>query len=196
MCGDSICVASLYNPTVVMKNVLIKTSVMAVKQKCREIIKLFPKATIRICWMDGKSNSTSKLLFDNLSIMNSRLYRHGPENLHEESEDRVVFYKVDKDKEEWIPLPGSLIMRAREDAEKIQNASSGETFVNNQPELENCKICHLSEECGLILTRRMKAEKEKTEQATHPQQGNKRKMNTESCEGMGLKCKLRKIRIY
>ena len=54
MCGDSICVASLYNPKVVMKNVLIKTSVMAVKQKCREIIKLFPKATIKICWMDGK----------------------------------------------------------------------------------------------------------------------------------------------
>ena len=56
-----------------------------------------------LCWMDGKSNaadSTSKLTYDNVNIINSKLYREGPNHLHEDGPDRVVFYKVTKDKEE------------------------------------------------------------------------------------------------
>jgi hypothetical protein len=63
--------------------------------------------------MDGKLNaadSTSKLMFENVEIMNSKLYRNEPGNLHYESEERVVFYRITKDKEEWIPLPEKLIM--------------------------------------------------------------------------------------
>ena len=89
MGGDSICIATLYNPKLSLKNILLKSAVWAVKHKGREIIKLLPKAVIRICWMDGKSNaadSTSKLMFDNISIINSRMYRHGPDNLHRNCE--------------------------------------------------------------------------------------------------------------
>ena len=79
---ETACIATLYNPKLSLKNILFKLAVWTVKQKGRDIIKLLPKPVIRICWMDGKSNaadSTSKLMFDNISIMNSRMYRHGPD---------------------------------------------------------------------------------------------------------------------
>ena len=87
MAGDSICVSTLYNPGLNIKNILLRSTVVAVKDKCQDIIKIFPNATVMLCWMDGKSNaadSTSKLTYDN----------------------------VTKDKVEWIPLPERLIMRA------------------------------------------------------------------------------------
>jgi hypothetical protein len=103
LAGDSICVATLFNPRIVMKNVLPKTAIMAVKDKCQDIIRLFPKATIQLAWMDGKLNaadSTSKLMFENVVIINSKLYQNGPGNLHYDNEERVVFYRISKDKEE------------------------------------------------------------------------------------------------
>jgi hypothetical protein len=193
LAGDSICVATLFNPKIVMKNVLLKTAIMAVKDKCQEIIRLFPNATIQLAWMDGKLNaadSTSKLMFENIEIMNSKLYRNGPGNLHYESEERVVFYRITKDKEEWIPLPEKLIMRAKADTEKIQSSESSETFANNKPEeIEECQLCHQTEDCGIYLTRQMA----KDQQATGKEveilpglQSRKRKLKSDSCEGSGL----------
>ena len=73
-------------------------------------------------------------MYDNINIINSKLYREGPDHLHENSPDRIVFYKVTKDKEEWIPLPERLIMRAMKQSDKILKASAQETFANNVPE--------------------------------------------------------------
>ena len=103
LAGDSICVSTLYNPGLNIKNILLRSTVVAVKDKCQDIIKIFPNATILLCWMDGKSNaadSTSKLTYDNINIINSKLYREGPIQLHEDEPERVVFYRVTKDKEE------------------------------------------------------------------------------------------------
>ena len=78
--------------------------------------------------MDGKSNaadSTSKLTYDNINIINSKLYREGPTHLHEDGPDRVVFYRVTKDKEEWIPLPE----RAKTQSEQILKAAPSESFT-------------------------------------------------------------------
>ena len=183
-----------------MKNVLLKTAIIAVKDKCQDIIRMFPKDTIQLCWMDGKLNaadSTSKLMFENVEIMNSKLYRNGPGNLHYDSEERVVFYRITKDKEEWIPLPEKLIMRAKADTEKIQKAETSETFPNNKPEeVEECEICHQTEDCGIYMTRLMAREQQEAGKEVEILSGlkaKKRKLKTDSCEGSGLVCKASKM---
>ena len=95
-------------------------------------MKLFPKAEILLCWLDGNKNAAdtmSKLHYDNVSILNSKLYRNGPEELFKECEDRVVFYRFTEGKEEWIPLPEKLIMRARKpnQAKPLQTTKSQKT---------------------------------------------------------------------
>ena len=55
MAGDSICMSTLYNPGLNIKNILLRSNVIAVKDKCQDIIKIFPNATVKLCWMDGKS---------------------------------------------------------------------------------------------------------------------------------------------
>jgi hypothetical protein len=106
--------------------------------------------------MDAKLNaadSTSKLMFENVESMNFKLYRKGPGNLNYDSEDWVVFYRSNKNEEEWIPLPENLIMRAK--------AETSETCAKNKPEeVEECEICHQMEDCGIYLTRLMAREQE------------------------------------
>ena len=53
LAGDSICVASLFNPKVEMRNVLLRSAILSCKDKCLDIMKLFPKAEIQLCWLDG-----------------------------------------------------------------------------------------------------------------------------------------------
>ena len=142
----------------------------------------------------------SKLHYDNVSILNSTLYRNGPEELFKDCEDRVVFYRFTEGKEEWIPLPEKLIQRARSDTEKIQKTEPSKTFANNQiPEdkLEACNLYHETKDCGLYLTRQMQKEQEKLGSATKLETGlqprtRKRKAKAETCEGLGLKCKAAK----
>jgi hypothetical protein len=128
--------------------------------------------------------------------MNSSLYRNGPGNLHYENEDRVVFYKITKDKEEWIPLPEKLIMRAKTETEKIQKTESSESFANNRPdEIEECAMCHQTEDCGIYLTRQMAKEQQEAGEPPEIVPGlnpRKRKAKTQSCEGSGLRCKVAK----
>ena len=55
--------------------------------------------------MEGEKNAadtTSKLHFDNTTILNSKLFRNGSDELFKDSEDKVVFYKITAEKEEWI----------------------------------------------------------------------------------------------
>ena len=44
--GDSLCTASLYNPSIVIKMFLIRGSVATMKERCREILHLLPRANI------------------------------------------------------------------------------------------------------------------------------------------------------
>ena len=122
---------------------------------------LFPTATVMLCWMDGKSNaadSKSKLTYGNINIINSKLYREGPDHLREDGPDRVLFYKVTKDKEEWIPLPERLIMRAKKQSEKILKARLAETCANNVPkDIERCFMCQDNETCEECSKRKMRA---------------------------------------
>ena len=105
--------------------------------------------------------------------------------------ERVVFYEISAAGEKWTPLPERLIMRAKEDSEKIQSTISSETFANNQPS-ETCNHCHMNfEDCGLMITRSMK---EDTKEDGVEERGTKRKMTTESCEGMGFSCNLKKMK--
>ena len=93
-------------------------------------------------------------MYDNINIINSKLYREGPDHLHENSPDRIVFYKVTKDKEEWIPLPERLIMRAKKHSEQILKASPAQTFANNVP--EDIKKCVNTNDqyCAAVFRRR------------------------------------------
>ena len=49
LAGDSICVSTLYNPGLNIKNILLRSTVVAIKDKCQDIIKIFPNATILLC---------------------------------------------------------------------------------------------------------------------------------------------------
>ena len=136
--------------------------------------------------MDGKSNdadSSSKITYDNINIINSKLYRKGPIQLHEDGPERVVFYRVTKDKEEWIPLPERLIMRAKTQSEQILKAAPSETFANNDPESnERCFMCQDNETCGIYLTRMHQRENQKKGIVTELSRGlpsKKRKAKTQ-----------------
>ena len=99
----------------------------------------------------------------------------------------MIFYEVSAEGEKWIPLPEKLIMRAREDSERIQRTNSSETFANNQP-IETCELCHMNiEECGLMITRIMKEQKatyESKPEEEPQRRGVKRKISSESSDGI------------
>jgi hypothetical protein len=88
-------------------------------------------------------------------------------------------------------------MRAKVDTEKIQKSETSETFANNKPEeVEECQICHQTEECGIYLTRQMAREQQETGKEVEILSGmksRKRKLKTDSCEGSGLVCKASKM---
>ena len=46
MMGDSTCVACLFSPTITIKNVLLRTVFVTVKQRIREIIEMLPETTV------------------------------------------------------------------------------------------------------------------------------------------------------
>ena len=88
-------------------------------------------------------------------------------------------------------------MRAKADTEKIQKAETSETFPNNKPEeVEECEICHQTEDCGIYMTRLMAREQQEAGKEVEILSGlkaKKRKLKTDSCEGSGLVCKASKM---
>ena len=42
LAGDSVSVSSLYNLSISIKNILLKSTVVAIKDKCQDIIRIFP----------------------------------------------------------------------------------------------------------------------------------------------------------
>ena len=85
-------------------------------------------------------------------------------------------------------------MRAKSESEKIQQTDSSESFTNNKPdEIEECAMCHQTEDCGIYLTRQMsrvQQEKGIPSEILPGLNPRKRKSKTQSCEGSGLKCKV------
>ena len=98
LAGDSLCTASLYNRSIVIKNVLIRGSVATVKERWREILNLLPQSNIYLTWLEGKyktADASSNLFFNQVEVINTDLYRHGPKGLTDiNSGIHTIFYKV------------------------------------------------------------------------------------------------------
>ena len=85
-------------------------------------------------------------------------------------------------------------MRAKKQSEQILKASPAETFANNDPEdIERCFMCQDNETCGIYLTRMQQKENQDKGIATELSKGlpsRKRKAKSQTCEGLGMKCKV------
>ena len=87
-----------------------------------------------VTWLEGKYNtadSSSKLFFNPIEVINKDLYRHGPKGLTDiNSGLRTIFYKVNSQGEEFIPLPEHLIIKARKKNEDITKSTAEDNFKN------------------------------------------------------------------
>ena len=142
--SDSTCSLCLLNPGLKIKNVLIANSVDAWKDGLCKLSVLFPNSTISVGFIRGESNPSdycSKFFPDSRQVLNSTLYRMGPEKY-----DRLDNIKSDI----------------------VATFKNGEfTFYGLKPALigikdkddssENCELCLEEKEfCGLALTRNQK----------------------------------------
>ena len=71
--GDSSCVAALFNPTLAIKNSLLRTAVYGTIQRAKQILSLMPNAVIYFSWIAGTDNAADlvlKFFIDPIQAMN------------------------------------------------------------------------------------------------------------------------------
>ena len=140
--SDSTCSLCCLNPALKIKNVLISNSVDAWKDGLSKLSVLFPNSTISVGFIRGEINPAdycSKFFSDSRQVLNSTLYRMGPEKY-----DKLENIKSDI----------------------VATFKNGEfTFHGLKPALigikddssEKCELCLEEKEfCGLALTRNQK----------------------------------------
>ena len=80
--GDSTSVSALFNNGIRIKSTLVKTQVEAIKNLMTDLGAKFPNIEAKLSWLPGKENPAdlvSKIFEAPLDIVNSSLYREGPE---------------------------------------------------------------------------------------------------------------------
>ena len=165
-----------------IRNVLVKSEVWATKQRCREILEIFPKATIFLTWMPGHLNTAdyaSKLHTDPVKILNVDDYKKGVNGmLTIDNKLHVCNYEVSKTKEKYTPLPDHLIEGANNRDQELIKLDPTRTLSRNKEEEKEknmCSVCIDEEGCGVyIMTRSAKAREDKSSAtdsdkiSTHP----------------------------
>ena len=206
MLGDSLCVAAMFSPHITLKNTLLRTAISSTKTRAREILDNLPNAVIFFSYLPGTENSSdlvSKLFMNPINAINSSFYREGPEMLKKKSTMKgLVFMRISKEEETFIPLPEKFIKRSTQKIEDIDKP--GKDYGNTEEEKltkdtnVKCLSCTTEEDCGLFITRQQKrAEEQANAKETHTVEeqndkvleGHKRKHVGVSCEGPGLVCK-------
>jgi hypothetical protein len=79
---DSTCMLAMLNPKIELKSMLLCNAVESFKEEVQRISIQFPNASILIGHLpgvDNPSDSLTKLYKDPVSVINSILYREGPE---------------------------------------------------------------------------------------------------------------------
>jgi len=74
------------------------------KQRCKEILKMLPRATIQLLWIESDENSAnkaSKLFIDPIEPTNMRLYIEGPGCLRDSEAKKHIFLKITEESEEY-----------------------------------------------------------------------------------------------
>ena len=87
---DSSCTLAMLNPKLDLKNMLLANAISSFKEKVGELSILFPNSIIKIGYIAGVQNPSdgmTKLFQDPISIINSNLYRFGPQKF-----DKFVSY--------------------------------------------------------------------------------------------------------
>ena len=82
--SDSTCVLAMLNPRLELKTVLLANAVEAFKEDLRRISTMFPQALITLGYIQGTTNpadALTKIFRDPIEIINSLIYRYGPETL-------------------------------------------------------------------------------------------------------------------
>ena len=157
--GDASCVSCLFNPALSIKNMLIKNCVEKVKSIILELNLLFPKAVFTLGYIAGNSNpadTMSKLFIDPISVLNSDLYRIGPQEFN--SVKGILKYPFLTCKDQKLiykPLPNFLLGISDSNA-NIDNCD--ENFE------QKCLTCREdSFSCGVMMTRSQAKEMEMSE---------------------------------
>ena len=151
--SDSTCGLCLFNPALNIKNMLLSNSIESTKDRLNQISRLFPKAIIYVGYIKGEANPSdvmSKLHLNAIDILNSKMYREGPEK----------YGTLQKLKQDWVATfqNGTFNFRG------LSNELLGIHTVHDGKEEERCLSCQEPPElCGAAMTRAQKKADEKEE---------------------------------
>ena len=153
---DSTCTLAMLNPQLDLKNMLLANAVSAFKEKLIEISIQFPNSVSMIGFIPGTMNPAdgmTKLYADPINIINSSLYRHGPQKFENfKSLENELVAKVENGEFTYLGLPA-----------RFNPASP----TSHEEPTDKCMFCNQTEMCGLVLTRnraRREAEESELEQ--------------------------------
>ena len=90
---------TLFNPTLAIKNSLLRTAVYRTIQRAITILEMMPTALIYFSWIAGTDNAAdlvSKVFIDPIAAMNSDLFRHGGTFMLTKEYRGEIFKKITK----------------------------------------------------------------------------------------------------
>ena len=158
---DSSCVAALFNPSLAIKNSLLRTAVYGTIQRAKQVLTLMPNAVVHFSWIAGTENAAdlvSKVFIDPIQAMNSDLFRHGGTFMLTKEYKGEIFMTIRrKDGVDYVEWKGisNKITKAEENTKKLKTLleTRGEDKMGND-NVEECNLCGEVELCGTYLTTR------------------------------------------
>ena len=108
LAGDSTSTACLFAPHLAIKSMLLRNVIRTVRQHCKDILEMLPRANIQLLWIESEENSAdkaSKLFFDPINQTYMRVYREGPDCLRDNKAKKHTFLKITKESEIYTSLP-------------------------------------------------------------------------------------------
>ena len=140
--SDSTCVLSLLNPLLDIRNTLLANAAYTFIDKMSDLSTRFPEATLSIGYLPGENNPAdyvSKLFLDPIQVINSKLYRVGPEKFGRlDSLREDIVGKMKNGEFTYLGIPTRFL--------KFKEADGSGT--------ERCLYCdHSAPLCGAVMTR-------------------------------------------
>ena len=136
---DSVSSTQLFNPDIIIKNVLVRNAIQQCLNDCKELLQLYKNSSMIFKWIPGHlmggADYISKYHPNCVDLCNSKLWREGCENLNIPSlYQENVFLRITQDCTEYYPLSEKL--RGIEDNKEI-----AKYFVHSNSGLQSVSDC-------------------------------------------------------
>ena len=151
---DSSCTAALFNPDLVMKNILLKQLVCKTLEYIERVFIYLPFCVVHLTWIPGSINPSdhlSKLVLDPIKWSNSEFMRFGPKEFKSKKELMTnTFMTITCNGKIWKGLPEE-VTKVNENASRLKMLASlahddvleNNETVQNRKKIENCLLCNM-----------------------------------------------------